>query len=139
MDNQDQRHGAVNRIVVILRKATRIVQLIPFFYLVAFALCLFISLFCNEFMVGIFDALLTITPVTTGTFLVLSKLFRLCRWHKAACLLPTIPQAESAIDTYLITFTQVEVICMHILLCIIVALFLVKAYRHFFYGRKAIS
>ena len=138
MDSQDQNHGGTSRIVSILRKATRVVQLVPFFYLVAFLLYLVSDFVFGESIVGFLDMIMATSPSVIVFFLVLSGLFRLCVFHKIACLLPGVSQLESFIDTYFITFTQTELHIIHIVLCLIVLLYLKDTYTHFFYGGEKV-
>lgn len=127
--------GAVGSIVRILRKATRIVQLAPFAYLAFYAAYMLLGYFASEDALCVADSILTISPATTGMMLVGSRLFRLCRWNKAACLLPMTSQVEGYVDSFIITFTQEEVILLNTAIGIISLLFLILAIRHFAYGK----
>ena len=128
--------GAVSSIVRILRKATRIVQLAPFAYLVFYVAYMLFGYFASEEALCVADSMLTISPATTGMMLAGSRLFKLCRWHKAACLLPMTSQVEGYVDSFIITFTQEEIICINISIGIIALVFLVFAYRHSFANGK---
>ena len=135
MDSPDP-HGAVSNVIKILRKATRIVQLVPFAYLCFYAVYMLLVCFASEETLCLADSLLTISPVATGGMLAASKLFKLCRWHRIACLLPSSSQLEGYIDSYLFTFTQEEILLINSLIGIAALAFLVFAYRHFFaYGK----
>lgn len=107
-------------------------QLAPFAYLVFYIAYMLFGYFASEEALCVADSLLTISPATTGMMLVGSRLFKLCRWHKAACLLPMSSQVEGYVDSFIITFTQEEIICINISIGIIALVFLVLAYRHFF-------
>lgn len=131
MESQDP-HGAVSSVIKITRKATRIVQLAPFAYLVFFVAYLILGAFAPDDVLCTLDKVALTSPLATGGLLVASRLFKLCRWHKIACLLPTSSQIEGFVDSYLFTFTQEEIICINISLGIIALCFLVFAYRHFF-------
>ena len=124
--------GAVSSVIRILRKATRIVRLAPFAYLAFYAAYMLLGCFVSEETLCIADNLLTISPATTGMLLAGSRLFRLCRWHKAACLLPMSSQVEGYIDSFVVTFTQEEIIIINSLIGLTSLIFLVLAYRHFF-------
>ena len=128
--------GAVSSVIRILRKATRIVQLAPFAYLLFYVAYMLFGYFASEEALCVADSLLTISPATTGMMLVGSRLFKLCRWHKAACLLPVSSQVEGYIDSYLITFTQGEIFAINITLGLVALTFLILAIRHFTHGRK---
>lgn len=82
------------------------------------------------------DIFFTISPAATIGMLGLSRVLRLCRWHKVACLFPTNTHIINGIDTQLFQFTQNEIVAINITLSIIATAFLVLAYIHFFHGRK---
>ena len=127
--------GAVGSVLKILRKATRIVQLAPFAYLVFYVAYMLFGYFASEETLCIADSLLTLSPATTGMILAGSRLFRLCRWHKTACLLPMTSQVEGYVDSFIITFTQEEIILINTTIGIISLVFLILAIRHFAHGR----
>ena len=131
MDSQDPR-AAVRSIVSVLRKATRAAQLAPFVYLLLYAAYLLAGTFASEEVLGAADALFNVAPITTGGMLVASRLFKLCRWHKAACLLPVSSQVEGCVDTFLVTLTQQEIIIINAVIGIAAVVFLAAAFKHFF-------
>lgn len=135
MESQDPRN-AVNKLIRILKKGTRLVQIAPFVYLLFYGIYMIISLFASEEFLCFADSLFVARPVTIMGMLVASRLFELCIWHKAACLIPGISQVENYIDNYVITFTQEEVMAINLIIGLLSLLFLVKAHRHFFYGRE---
>lgn len=92
--------------------------------------------FASEETLCLADSLLTLSPVTTGGMLIASRLFKLCRWHKIACLLPTTSQIEGYIDCYLFTFTQEEVLAINITLGLVTLVFLILAIRHFLFNER---
>lgn len=139
MDNQDQKHDAVSRLILILRKTTRIVKLLPFIYLVVFLLYLLVDVLCGEWLACFIEAIAIVSPSVTVVLLAVSRVFSLCRWHRTACIIPMLSRAEGVIDNYLFTFTQTEIIAIDVVVFLLCSLFLINAYKHFFYGRKAIS
>ena len=121
-----------------MRRVTRLVQLAPFVYLAFYSVYLILGCFVPDDMVCLADGLLFSSPLATTAMLLLSRMLKLCRWHKAACLIPSASQIEGVVDSYLFTFTQSEVIAINILLGIISLAFLYIANKHFFHdGRKA--
>lgn len=134
MDSQDPR-GAVSNLVTVLRRSTRLVQMFPFVYLVVYAVYIILNICSFEPFVGWIDSVLLVSPVTTSILLVASNLFRLCKWHKVACLIPTSSNIESFIDSYVLQFTQYELIAIYVVLLIAVLSFLILAHKHFFRGR----
>lgn len=134
MGNPDQR-SAVKAAFAILRKATRIVQLAPFAYLCFYAVYLLAGAFVEDNLLGLADSLMMMSPVTTIGFLVASKLFKLCSWHKIACLLPSASQVEGYVDSFVFQFTQQEIAFINASLGILALVYLAAAIKHFFYGR----
>lgn len=131
MENPDPR-SAVKRIVDVMRRITRLVQLIPFVYLALYALMLLAEHFTPEAILDIEDALLLTSPGITAVFLLLSRVLKLCVWHKTACLLPMSTQIANGIDCFVLQFTQVEVVLINTIIGLGTLVFLILAYRHFF-------
>lgn len=135
MSNPDPS-GVVSSIVRILRKATRIVQLAPFAYLLFYVAYMLFGYFASEEALCVADSLLTISPATTGMMLVGSRLFKLCRWHKAACLIPSTSQIEGYIDSFVFPFTQEEIILINTAIGLAALAFFVLAIKHFTHARR---
>lgn len=135
MENQDRQRDAVSRVIEILRKVTRIVQIAPFVYLAFYSAYLIIGCFSSDALVSLADGVIFSSPFATTGMLFLSRLLKLCRWHKAACLIPSASQIEGIIDSYLFTFTQNEIILINTALGILSLAFIIRAHRHFFNGR----
>ena len=134
MDNPDPRHDAVKSVFSILRRATRLVQLAPFAYLCFYAAYLLTESFIGEQYVLAADYILAASPLATVGMLVASRLFKLCTWHKVACLLPTSSQVEGFIDNFVFQFTQQEVSLINALLAAAALFFFASAIRHFAHG-----
>lgn len=137
MGNQDQR-SAVSAVIGILRRLTRLVQLVPFVYLILYASYLLISWFLPDSILGLLDSIIFVSPATSGGLLVLSRRLKLCKWHKAAVMIPFSSQVESYIDSFVFTFSELEIIVINAVIGIAVIIFLILANKHFFHdGRKA--
>ena len=137
MESRDQR-SAVSTIIGILRRLTRVVQLAPFVYLVVYATYLLFSWLLPDSVLGILDSMLFLSPATSGGFLVLSRLLKLCKWHKAAIMIPFSSQIEGYIDCFVFTFTEQEIAVINTAIGVAAILFLLLANKHFFHdGRKA--
>ena len=132
MVHPDRNAGAANQIIRLLRKITRIVQIVPFVYLCFYSLYMIGSTFLPDGILCIADSLMVSSPLATGGMLVASRLLKLCRWHKAACLIPSTSQVEGYVDSFIIQFTQNEIILINSLIGIAAGLFAMAAYRHFF-------
>ena len=110
-------------------------QLAPFVYLAFYSAYLIIGCFSSDALVSLADGMIFSSPFTTTGMLFLSRLLKLCRWHKAACLIPSASQIEGFIDSYIFTFTQNEIILINTALGILSLAFIIRAHRHFFNGR----
>ena len=136
MDSQDRR-AAVSRLAGILRRATRLVKIAPFVYALAFAVYMLLEPFLAETLDCAADSILAMSPFATGFIVAFSRLFGLCRWHLAACLLPLSGKVESLVDNFVIVFTQEEVMAINIMIGLASLVFIICANCHL-YGRKAI-
>jgi len=132
MDSRDRSRDAASRVIEILRKVTRLVQLAPFVYLALYSLYLFAGVFASEETVCLADGAMFGSPLVTILFLTLSRLLKLCKWHKVACLIPSASQMEGVVDCYFFTFTQNEIILINVILGILSFLFLMFANKRFF-------
>jgi hypothetical protein len=119
-------------VIEILRRVTRLVQLAPFVYLALYSLYLFAGVFVSEESVCLADGAMFGSPLVTILFLTLSRLLKLCKWHKVACLIPSASQMEGVVDCYFFTFTQNEIILINVMLGILSFLFLIFANKRFF-------
>lgn len=128
---QDRRTLDLEGLVKKLRYVTLAVQLMPFLYTVPYILSIVASYFLDYDSARIFDTLFYVSPVTVCAFLVLSRLLRLCRWHKTACVLPLLPQVVSFIDYYIIELTEIAAQVNIILFGSMAILLLVAAYNVF--------
>lgn len=131
MDSNDRR-ADLKRLVDTLRRVTTAVQVLPFFYTAISIILLSIYNIVPEGVQMNLDTLFYVSPVTVAAFLVLSKILHLCRWHKAACCLPLIPQVVSLIDYYIITLTDTGVNITNATIVTMSILLLVAAYKVFF-------
>lgn len=57
-----------------------------------------------ENVVMVLDTMFYVSPIMVVAFLILSKILRLCKWHKTACLVPVLPQVVSLVDYYIVEF-----------------------------------
>ena len=135
MDSQDQASGAVSAVIKVMRRLTRVIQVIPFAYLLFYAAYMLLGSFASDGVMCVADSVMLVSPVATGGMMAASKLLKLCRWHKIAVLIPTTSQIEGYIDSFVITFTQEEVFFINLSLGILAASFFILACRHFIHGR----
>ena len=134
MENPDP-NGAVSHLVAILRKITRVVQLLPFAYLLLFASYLLCESVLPDAIVRLADNVLNTPLLAILVMLGAGRLLRLCNWFKTACVLPITTKVEGYIDAFVFTFTQEEIIFINTAVGLLVAAFLILAIRHFYYGK----
>ena len=128
---QGRRTLDLEGLVKKLRYVTLAVQLMPFLYTVPYIAGLIASYFLSYDAAKFFDTLFYVSPVTVCAFLVLSRLLRLCKWHRTACILPLLPQVVSFIDYYIIELTEVAAQVNIILFGSMAVLLLIAAYNVF--------
>ena len=108
------------------------VQVIPFVYTLLYILSMVAYLAVPESILRVLDTLFYTSPFMVAAFLVESKILRLCRWHRAACILPLLPQVAVFVDYHIIPLTRNQVILTISLSITMAALLLVAAYKVFF-------
>ena len=139
MDSPDQR-SAVSSVIRILRRLTRLVQLAPFAYLLLYSAYLLFSWFLPDSLLGLMDSIVFVSPAASGGMLVLSRMLRLCKWHRTAILIPFSSQIEAYVDSFVFTFTENEIALINVALGVSASVFLLMANKHFFHnGRKGNS
>lgn len=134
MDSPDLR-SAVSRVVMVMKKVTRVVQLAPFAYLLLYTIYLFTEVFFPCDTLFLIDELTAVGQMVCIGILIVGRLLRLCAWFRSACLIPLSSKIENFIDCYVFQFTQDEVLFINILIGILTILFIAAAFRHFYYGR----
>ena len=135
MENRGQSQGAVSRLVWILRKITRIVQIAPFAYLLLLGICLLCESIIPDWAFRLSVNLLNTPVYVTIGILFLGKWLKLCSWFRTACLLPFTTKVEGYVDSFVYTFTQNEVAVMNTAIGIAFIIFIYVSFRHFFHGR----
>ena len=103
MTETDAR-GKIEYIINRLRYVTLAVQVMPFVYAALYIITLFLYALCPEHVLWVLDTLFYTSPTVAIGFLILSRLLKLCYWHKTACLLPVAPQIVVFAD-YISPFT----------------------------------
>lgn len=120
-------------IVAILRNVTLIVQLYPFAYTVLYALCMVGYLVGSEELSCTLDQLFYTSLLSVLFALILSRSLKLCKWHKLECILPMIPLVHLAIDSYIVSLSNVSAI---INVGTIIALCILSLINAYFVFRK---
>lgn len=135
MDSPDPR-SAVEHLISVLRKATRVVQLTPFVFLFFMAVYLLTESLLPCSVTRLADIVFDIPLVGTAAFLFFGRLFKLCAWFRTACFLPMVPKAASWTDAFLVTFTQGEIVAVNMAVGLLFLLFITLSVKHFFYGKQ---
>ncbi len=130
MDNQEGR-DKILFVIEKLRSITLAVQIIPFIYTGLYIIVLCTYLFASEAVLSVLDTLFYVSPVVVVAFLVESRILKLCRWHKTACVLPVLPQVEVLVDSCIYEFAKWEAHALIILIIVMSVLLLVAAYKVF--------
>ena len=115
-----------------LRNVTRAVQIIPFIYVAIYIVVLIVYYYASEDLLWIADTLFYASPMTVAAFLILSKLLRLCKWHRRAVALPLIPQAVTILDYYIVDLSEVAVKVNFCIVLSMAIILLIAAYNVFF-------
>lgn len=108
MENHEQRVDSIKYLGSKLRYITLAVQIMPSVYSFIYILCLVAYLFCSEPILVLLNTLSYVSPVVIIGFLIESKILKLCKWHKTACILPILPQILVFVDYYIIELTEIE-------------------------------
>lgn len=77
--------------IQILKKATATVKVAPFAFALLYLAALVIYLLFNDTVATIADMLFYVSPVAVFFNLRMSKIFKMCKWHRLECLLPLLP------------------------------------------------
>ena len=131
MDSPDQR-AAISRLIQVLRRITRVVQVIPFVYLALLSLYLLTESILPDWALRIADNGLNMPMLGTIGLLGAGRILKLCQWFKAACILPVATKVENIVDSFIITLTQTELVAFNIILGILFITYISISYRHFF-------
>ena len=131
MDSPDQR-AAISRLIQVLRRITRVVQVIPFVYLALLSLYLLTESILPDWLLPVADNALNMPMLGTIGLLGAGYILKLCSWFKTACLLPMVTKVENIIDSFIITLTQAEPVMVNIILGILFISYISISYRHFF-------
>ena len=77
--------------IQILRKATATVKVAPFAFALLYLVALVVYLLFDDTIATMTDLLFYVSPVAVFFNLRMSKIFKMCKWHRLECLLPLLP------------------------------------------------
>lgn len=95
------------KVFLILRRATNEVKVAPFCFAALYVLVLLSYLLFNDIVSSILDSLCYISPIVIVMELRMSKIFKMCIWHRIECILPFIPTLIGFIDQYVTSLDNV--------------------------------
>jgi hypothetical protein len=85
------RSEEITRLVSILRAVTTAVQFAPFIFVGFLIISVLLYLFVNDNVAAFVDLMFYISPIVAVYNLILSRILKLCKWHRLECLLPLLP------------------------------------------------
>lgn len=129
---EDQRRLKLEGLIKRLRSVTLAVQTMPFVYDFLFIITMALYMVAGESTIRFLDMFFYVSPTVAIQFLILSRLLNLCKWHKAACLLPITPQVPVVLDKTVIGLSETAVKINIITIMVMTILLLVAAYKVFF-------
>lgn len=103
----------------------------PFVYGFLYIICMVFYICGTTNMCKMCDSLFYVSPIMVIGLLILSRLLRLCGWHRTACIVPIIPQIVGLIDYYVIEFPFTATKIIVYMSLILTALLLICAYKVF--------
>ena len=129
---KDQKPLDLKGLVSTLRNVTSAVQFLPFIYVPIYIVVLMVYYFASEDFLWLADTLFYVSPMTVAAFLILSKLLRLCKWHRRAVALPLLPQAVNLLDYYVVDLSEIAVRVNFFIVLSMAILLMIAAYNVFF-------
>lgn len=137
MANQEYDTGKIKRLIIVLKRITLSVQIVPFVFTALYIIDFAAYSWLTESAQALCDTLFYISPLVIAAHLVYSRILNLCRWHRMACVLPLFPQIVSFIDYYIIELSEIESLVTDSITLVMTILLLISAYKVFFSnGRK---
>lgn len=129
---EQSAHLATSRLISSLRNITIAVQVFPFIYSALFII-LFAAYSLSEGVVlDVIDYLAFVSPIVIFAHLVYSRMLKMCKWHRAACVLPLLPQSVDLFDTYVYHMDHNEWMIAAATILVTTILFFISFYKVFF-------
>lgn len=107
----------------------------PFIYSALYIIALSLYWTDNPILLAVLDTLFYVSPITVTEFYILSNALRLCKWHKAACILPVTPQVAVLVDKVAVNLSVHAVEACLLVSGVMTLILLISAYKVFIYGR----
>lgn len=114
-----------------LRSITLAVQVMPFAFCALYIVCMVLYAFASEPVVRTLDTLFYVSPATVVGMLIFSRILKLCKWHRRACILPVLPQVAVFIDYHIVGLSPVAAYIAIGIPSVMAVLLLIAAYNVF--------
>lgn len=118
------------------RDARALARIAPFLCDILYAVPVLLYGVCSEAVASALDFIFYVGPLTVVLNLAFSHVFRLCGWHKAACVLPLPIQVVSLVDLLFYDFSGAGDRAMNVCCIALGVVYLVAAYKVFFCNPK---
>ena len=128
----DQKPLDLKGLVDTLRHVTTAVQIIPFIYVAIYIAVLSVYYVASGDVLWLADTLFYVSPMTALAFLLLSRVLRLCKWHRRAVMLPILPQIVNLLDYYLLDLSEVAAHVNFYVIMSMAIILIIAAYNVFF-------
>ena len=118
----------IDNIINILRRATVVVKVAPFGFVIMHLVSMLVYMFTNDYASSICDMLFYISPMVVFYNLILSRVFKLCKWHRLECRLPLFPLIAVFINDFIYPLSAIALWLNWSLVVIMITLSLINAY-----------
>lgn len=116
------------KIINILRRATVVVKVAPFGFVIMHLVSMFVYMFTNDYASNICDILFYISPMVVFYNLILSRVFKLCKWHRLECRLPLFPLIAVFINNFIYPLSAIALWLNWGFVVVMLTLSLINAY-----------
>lgn len=97
----------IDKIISILRRATIVVKVAPFGFVIMHLASMFVYMFTDDYASSICDMLFYISPMVVFYNLILSRVFKLCKWHRLECRLPLFPLVSVFVNDFIYSLSAI--------------------------------
>lgn len=115
-------------ILNVLRRATILVKVMPFAFVLFYLVGITSYMYLPDVAIRWVDLSFYISPASVIYSLLLSKVFKLCKWHRRECVLPLLGIISIAINDFVIEYGAYGELANWILIITILSFSLINAY-----------
>lgn len=138
MNKEDQMNqsGKYAQVVEVIKNSLIVIKIAPFAFTIGYIICLIMYMWGSDSVLFLADTLFYTSPMTIILLLILSRIYKLCGWHRLQCCLPLLPLSVTIIDRYVVEVANVFAY-INIFVCVVMfILSLINAYKIFFCDGK---